>query len=70
MALILYLHAALRRRVDELSSVDGTDRGDSPVPTAIIIAGLVAIAIAVLTWAFGVADSFMDLDTPDLPGRP
>lgn len=70
MCVILYLHAALRRRITQLTAPGEAERGDSPVPTAIIIAGLVAIAIAVLTWAFGVADQFMDLDTPDLPGRP
>ncbi|GAA4463744.1 hypothetical protein [Phytohabitans houttuyneae] len=35
------------------------DRGDSPVPTAIIIAGLAAAAGAVVLAASGLVDSFM-----------
>ncbi|MEU5942423.1 hypothetical protein ABZ807_25325 [Micromonospora sp. NPDC047548] len=45
MQLITYLHVTLAARFAELRR-EG-DRGDSPVPTAVIIFGLVAAAIAV-----------------------
>ncbi|MER7455466.1 hypothetical protein [Micromonospora sp. NPDC126480] len=45
MPLITYLHVALVARLAELRN-DG-ERGDSPVPTAVIIFGLVAAAITV-----------------------
>ncbi|GIG88817.1 hypothetical protein [Plantactinospora endophytica] len=45
MSIINYLHIALRVRLAELRRTG--DRGDSPVPTAVIIFGLVAAALAV-----------------------
>ncbi|SCL38031.1 hypothetical protein GA0074692_4871 [Micromonospora pallida] len=45
MAFFTYLHVALSTRLAELRR-DG-ERGDSPVPTAVIIAGLVTAAVAV-----------------------
>lgn len=49
----LYTRIALLRAPGE------RDRGDSPVPTAIIIAGLAAAAGAVVLAASGLVDSFM-----------
>lgn len=45
MHLITYLHVALAARWAELRREP--ERGDSPVPTAVIIFGLVAAAITV-----------------------
>jgi hypothetical protein len=45
MAFFTYLHVALSTRLAELRR-EG-ERGDSPVPTAVIIAGLVTAAVAV-----------------------
>lgn len=36
-----------------------SDRGDSPVPTSIIIAGLAILAVAVVAWAVARANGFM-----------
>jgi hypothetical protein len=46
------------------------DRGDSPVPTAIIIAGLALIAIGVLAWLVSYVSGFMDQAPTDLPEGP
>ena len=42
------------------------DRGDNPVPTAIIIAGLAILAAAVVGWAVARANGFMNT----VPGGP
>ncbi|TCB94480.1 hypothetical protein E0H26_21470 [Micromonospora zingiberis] len=57
-----HLQAALRARLAELSG----DRGDSPVPTAVIIFGLVAVALAVTAAALSAANGWMDA----IPGPP
>ncbi|MFC0526190.1 hypothetical protein [Phytohabitans kaempferiae] len=49
----------LRERIALLRDPRERDRGDSPVPTAIIIAGLAAAAGAVVLAASGLVDSFM-----------
>jgi hypothetical protein len=46
-------------RIALLRAPGERDRGDSPVPTAIIIAGLAAAAGAVVLAASGLVDSFM-----------
>lgn len=46
------------------------DRGDSPVPSAIIIAGLAIIAIGVLAWLVTYVSGFMDSAPTDLPEGP
>ncbi|MEV6691094.1 hypothetical protein AB0M35_06435 [Micromonospora sp. NPDC051196] len=56
MSLITYLHATLRARLAELTG----DRGDSPVPTAVIIFGLVTVALAVTAAALTAANGWMD----------
>ncbi|MGC4807940.1 hypothetical protein [Micromonospora sp. DT233] len=58
MHLIAYLHVALTRRLAELRR-DG-ERGDSPVPTAVIIFGLVAVAMAVTAIALTKANDWMN----------
>ena len=55
-----HLAAALAVRWHELSTRDDPDRGDNPVPTAIIIAGLAILAAAVVLWAVTKADGFMN----------
>jgi multisubunit Na+/H+ antiporter MnhC subunit len=49
---ILYLHTAVALRWAELRRADERDRGDSPVPTAVIILGMVVIAMAVTAFVF------------------
>jgi hypothetical protein len=46
-------------RLVRLRAATERDRGDSPVPTAIIIAGLAAAAGAVVLAASGLVDQFM-----------
>ncbi|MDI5939196.1 hypothetical protein ABUL04_28610 [Micromonospora harpali] len=57
MHLIAYLHVALTTRLAELRR-DG-ERGDSPVPTAVIIFGLVFVAMAVTALALARANDWM-----------
>ncbi|MGC5285965.1 hypothetical protein [Micromonospora sp. DT231] len=65
MSILSYLHVVLTTRLAELRR-DG-ERGDSPVPTAVIIAGLVAVAIAVTALALTKADNWMT-GIPNHPG--
>ncbi|MEU8180317.1 hypothetical protein AB0B85_08190 [Micromonospora sp. NPDC049044] len=62
MPILSYLHVVLTTRLAELRR-DG-ERGDSPVPTAVIIAGLVAVAMAVTALALTKAQDWMD----NIPG--
>jgi hypothetical protein len=68
MPLIAYVRATLLTRLAELR--DG-ERGDSPVPTAVIIMGLVVVAMAVTAAALAAADNWMnavpDPAAPTLP---
>lgn len=57
MSILSYLHVVLTTRLAELRR-EG-ERGDSPVPTAVIIAGLVVVAMAVTALALTKADSWM-----------
>ncbi|MEU8253123.1 hypothetical protein AB0C06_02480 [Micromonospora inaquosa] len=57
MSILSYLHVVMTTRLAELRR-DG-ERGDSPVPTAVIIAGLVAVAMAVTAAALLKADDWM-----------
>ncbi|MFV2116135.1 hypothetical protein ACFHW0_27890 [Micromonospora sp. LOL_025] len=57
MSVITRLHVALSIRLAELRE-DG-ERGDSPVPTAVIIFGLVAVAMAVTAAALASANDWM-----------
>jgi hypothetical protein len=60
MAYLAYLHAvALQRLRTTLRGGEG-DRGDNPVPTAIIIVGLALMAGLVVAWAMTTAQGFMD----------
>ncbi|WFE37811.1 hypothetical protein [Micromonospora sp. WMMD998] len=53
-----YVYATVRSRLAELRH--RAERGDSPVPTAVIIFGLVAVAIAVTGYALAKANNWMD----------
>jgi len=59
MAVISYAHAVVSHRLRSLLSTAERDRGDNPVPTAVIIVGLAILAGVVVAWAVGVADGFM-----------
>ncbi|WBB73475.1 hypothetical protein O7602_28015 [Micromonospora sp. WMMD1128] len=52
-----YVYAAVRSRVAELRH--RAERGDSPVPTAVIIFGLVAVAVIVTGIALTKARDWM-----------
>ncbi|BCL15105.1 hypothetical protein [Micromonospora sagamiensis] len=58
MAFFTYLHVAVSTRLAELRR-DG-ERGDSPVPTAVIIFGLVAAAAAVTALVASKASAWMN----------
>ncbi|MFY1635472.1 hypothetical protein ACN27F_19730 [Solwaraspora sp. WMMB335] len=74
MAILTYLYLTVADRISEIRNDREQDRGDSPVPTAVIIVGLALVAIAVLTWASDLAFDFMNSnpspgdDLPD-PGN-
>lgn len=59
MTVVYYLHSVLKERVHHLRTVAERDRGDSPVPTAIIIAGLAAAAVALTATASTLASGWM-----------
>lgn len=63
MHLIHYLYTALVARL----LTGSRDRGDSPVPSAIIIAGLAVIAGVLLVWVIGLARGYMNQAPTDLP---
>ncbi len=67
MPLITYLHAALAARLAELRQHG--ERGDSPVPTAVIIFGLVAAAIVVTGLVMTRATGWME-SVPEAPAGP
>lgn len=49
------------------------DRGDTPVPSAIIIAGLAVLALVLVGWVFYLGGEFMgqvDSQLPEPPGIP
>ena len=46
------------------------DRGDTPVPSAIIIAGLAVLALVLVAWVFGLGESFMSQVEDELPPAP
>jgi hypothetical protein len=69
MPLIAYLQATLLARLAQLR--DDGERGDSPVPTAVIILGLVFVAMAVTALAYTAAENWMNtIPAPVSPGGP
>ncbi|MEU5903716.1 hypothetical protein [Micromonospora sp. NPDC047527] len=58
MSIVSYLHVVVTTRLAELRR-DG-ERGDSPVPTAVIIFGLVFIATVVTGLALARANDWMN----------
>ncbi|MGB2570408.1 hypothetical protein ACPFP2_18435 [Micromonospora citrea] len=58
MQLLTFLYVATVARLSELRRE--ADRGDSPVPTAVIIAGLVAAGITVTALVATKAKAWMD----------
>ncbi|MEV4623032.1 hypothetical protein AB0J74_30500 [Asanoa sp. NPDC049573] len=70
MAYLAYLHAVATQRLRMLTSGGEGDRGDNPVPTAIIIVGLALLAGIVVGWALTTANTFMDQsgDIGPMPG--
>ncbi|GAB3151023.1 hypothetical protein GCM10027290_39390 [Micromonospora sonneratiae] len=66
MTVFTYLHTFLAVRLAELRR-DG-ERGDSPVPTAVIIMGLVFVATVVTAGALAAAKGWLEkLPTPADP---
>lgn len=60
MRISRFLYVALTSRLAQLREIGERDRGDSPVPTAVIILGLVVVAMAVTTAALVMANDWMD----------
>ncbi len=65
--MLKHIVAALVVRWHEVTDRSERDRGDNPVPTAVIIAGLVILAVAVVAWAVAKANSYMN--PPASPGK-
>ncbi len=61
MSHLYHLAATLRRQ---------PDRGDTPVPSAIIIAGLAVLALVLVAWVFNLGESFMGQVGDELPEPP
>jgi len=70
MALIAYWHTVAMERLRTAWRSVEDDRGDNPVPTAIIIVGLALMAGLVVAWAMTTAQGFMDQsdNIVDMPG--
>jgi hypothetical protein len=66
---VLRLTVGASTRWHELTRPQENDRGDSPVPTVIIWAGIAAVAIALLIWVGTFVTSFEGAapKTTDLP---
>ena len=63
MGVIAYLHTTLVLRLAELR--ERPDRGDSPVPTAIIIGGLAVLALAIVAAArLAITDWLGEIPSP------
>lgn len=60
MAYLAYLHVVALQRLRTILRGGEGDRGDNPVPTAIIIVGLALMAGIVVAWAMTTANDFMD----------
>ncbi|MDP9799761.1 hypothetical protein J2S43_008273 [Catenuloplanes nepalensis] len=70
MPLLIAAYVAVTTRLARLNSPENRDRGESPVSTVIIIAGLAILAIGVLAWAGDKALEYMDDPTGGLPAAP
>ncbi|GAB7048039.1 hypothetical protein [Catenuloplanes indicus] len=70
MPLLIQAYVAVTTRLAQLNSPEKRDRGESPVSTVIIIAGLAVLAIGVLTWAGLKARDYMDHNTGVIPPVP
>ena len=70
MVYLAYLYTVATQRLRTLTRGGEGDRGDNPVPTAIIIVGLALMAGIVVAWAMTTADGFMDQsgDIAEMPG--
>lgn len=70
MHLVPRVQTAIAMRSRRPSRPAETDRGDNPIPTTIIIAGLAVIAIALLVWLGNAMVDFMNQAPTDLPPAP
>ncbi len=68
VSIIGTLRSGLHRLVARLRR--NTDRGDTPVPSAIIIAGLAVLALTLVGWVFYLGGEFMGQVGTDLPDPP
>lgn len=63
--------AGLVARLRRLLASPDADRGDSPVPSAVIIAGLVILALVIVGWIYFLGEDFMDnVDPNEFPDDP
>ena len=70
MPLLIQAYVAVTTRFAQLTSAERRDRGESPVSTVIIIAGLAVLAIGVLAWAGVMARRYMGTDPGVIPPAP
>lgn len=59
MALLITAYVAVADRVARLNRPENRDRGEGPVSTVIIVAGLALLAIAIMTWAYNLVQEYM-----------
>lgn len=66
-----YICTTIALRWADLRKASERDRGDSPVPTAVIILGLVVIAMAVTAFIYGRANNWLQgIPTMQQPAPP
>lgn len=59
MRIVNRAHATIATRLRLLLERSELDRGDSPVPTAFIVVGMVVIAVAVLGGLLALANNYL-----------
>ena len=61
------VHAAVAIRLRLILDRSQADRGDSPVPTAFIVVGMVVIAVAVLGGLLALANNYLGQAPQSVP---
>ena len=67
MRLLNLAYASVAARLRTMLDRSEADRGDSPVPTAFIVVGMVVIAVAVLAGLLGLANNYLGQAPQSVP---
>lgn len=67
MQLLCYLRAAVAARLRHLARE--ADRGDSPIPSTVIIVGMAVLAIGLLVWLGTYVQDLINQAPDDIPDQ-